>query len=259
MFCRFCGKSILDDSVFCPYCGKSIGANKNTPKSSIIGKIDISTVAIISSACFYAGITVFLILLLKMAPGTGIISVVAYIIGATIAIVGAVIVHRIQKKEYTKKRQLVALVFGLLLLIPSITLRIVYECKVDVAVADIPESGTVCVEIKIDEEFYSYYYEGMVREPYSKITLDGQSGSVMYVELNEPYEAKISAGYAGRSGVADSSVYGSINRTITFTKEKLSKDYIITEEVPFDSGYADVTVNFKRICTFWEVILYRQS
>ena len=24
LFCRFCGKQIVDDSVFCPYCGKSL-------------------------------------------------------------------------------------------------------------------------------------------------------------------------------------------------------------------------------------------
>lgn len=25
MFCRFCGKKVLDDSAFCPYCGKTLG------------------------------------------------------------------------------------------------------------------------------------------------------------------------------------------------------------------------------------------
>ena len=127
------------------------------------------------------------------------------------------------------------------------------------AVADIPESGTVCVEIKVDEEFYSYYYEGMVREPYSEITLNGQSGSTMYVELNKPYEAKLSAGYAGRRGVANSWASGHIEKTITFTQSKLTKGYTINERVPIDGGYADVTVDFKRICTFWEVILYSPS
>ncbi len=261
MFCRFCGKSILEDSVFCPYCGKAQGTAQNTStiKPSIIDEINISTVATISSVCFYVGIIGFLILFMKIAPGIGTTKFVTYIIGASIAIVGAVVTHKIRNKKYTKKRQLIALVFGLVLLIPSITLRIVYECKVDAAVADIPKSGTVCVEVKIDEEFYSYYYEGMVREPYSKIILDGQSESTLYVELSKPYKAKIVAGYAGRSGVADSSASGSIEKTLTFTQAKLSKGYTINEHVPIDGGYADVTVNFKRICTFWEVIFYNPS
>ena len=261
MFCRFCGKSIQEDSDFCPYCGKPQRAMQNIApvKRPMIDGIDISIVATISSAVFYVGIVVFLILFIKMAPGIGTSKIVAYIIGATITIVGAAVVNKIRNKKYTKKRQLVALVFGLLLLIPSITLRIVYECKVDAAVADIPKSGTVCVEIEIDEEFYSYYYEGMVREPYSRIILDGQRDSTMYVELSKPYNAKIVAGYAGRSGVADSSASGSTEKTITFTQEKLSKGYTITEQVPIDGGYADVTVNFKRICTFWEVIFYSPS
>lgn len=265
MFCRFCGKAIQEDSEFCPYCGKAQGA---TPKHHTTKRpapaikfpkfdcIDIFTLEIIASICFYIGIIGFLILFMTMAPGIGVDKFIAYIIGAAITIVSAVIVHKIRSKEFTKKRQLVALVFGLLLLIPSITLRIVYECKVDTAVADIPKSGTVCIGVDTDAEFYSYYGEGMIRNPYSRITFDGHNGNTLYVDLNKPYTAKISAGHEGRSGVALSSASGSKEKTVTFTQSNLRNGYTFSESVSMSGGSATVTVKVKRICTFWDVILY---
>lgn len=267
MFCRFCGKAIKDDSVFCPCCGKaqeSESENRATPKIEIpkTKKIDTFTLSTIASICFYLGIIVFLILFMKMAPGVGGEQFLSYLKGATLMIVVAVIIDKIRKKSFTKKRQMVALVFGLLLLIPSLTLRIVYESKVDAAVADIPKSGTVCVRVRLDEEFYSYYKSGSVREPYSYISIDGHkfSGtSTFAVELNQAYTTKIGAGYEGEVRVASSSASGSINKTITFTQSNLQNGYSIQEKVPMGSGYAEVTIKFERVCTFWEVIFYRPS
>ncbi len=265
MFCRFCGKAIQENSEFCPYCGKAQGATTKHPtpkrpaptiKFPKFDGIDIFTLEIIASICFYVGIIGFLILFMKMAPGIGGNKFIAYIIGAAITIVAAVIVHKIRNKEFTKKRQLVALVFGLLLLIPSITLRIVYECKVDAAVADIPKSGTVCIEIDTDAEFYSFYGEGLIRNPYSKISFDGHSANTLYVDLNKPYTAKISAGHEGRSGVASSSASGSKEKTVTFTQANLRNGYTFNENVSISGGHANVTVKIKRICTFWDVIFY---
>lgn len=262
MFCRFCGKSIQYDSEFCAYCGRAQGPSKTPPnpiKTTKPNGIDIFTLETIASICYYVGIVGFLIFFMKMAPGIGGDKFIAYLIGAGIAIVAAVIVHKISNKHFNKKRQLVALVFGLLLLVPSIALRIVYECKVDAATADMPKSGTVCVEIDIDEEFYSYFTEGFVREPYSKITLDGHSGNKLYIELNKAYSAKISAGYEGQSGIALSGASGSKDKTITFTQANLRNGYTIKEKVSLGGGYAEVTVTFERVCTFWEVILYHPS
>ena len=184
------------------------------------------------------------------------------IIIVVLVIIAAVVVHKIRNKQFTHKRQLIALVFGLLLLIPSLTLRIVYECKVDATVADIPKSGTVCVRIKLDEEFYSYYTEGMVREPYSYITIDGnrtEGTTTWQLELNKAYSAKIGAGYEGRSGVASSAASGSTDKTITFTQSNLRSGYTINERVSLGGGYANVTIEFERVCTFWEVIFYSPS
>lgn len=266
MFCRFCGKAIQEDSEFCPYCGKAQGITQKVPtlkkhapaiKPPKFDGIDIFTLNVIASICFYVGVIVFLILFMKMAPGIGVDKFTAYIIGATITIVAAIIVHKIRNKEFTEKRQLVALIFGLLLLIPSITLRIVYECKVDAAVADIPKSGTVCIDIDMDSEFYSNYVEKWILNPYSDISFDGNSANILYVDLNKPYKAKISVGHEGISGVASSSASGSKEKTVTFTQSNLKNGYTINEKVSIGGGvHANVTVKIKRICTFWEVIFY---
>lgn len=265
MFCRFCGKTIQEDSEFCPYCGKMQNNQATETRSNNLYtrkkiNIDLNTLSTIASIVFYAGIVVFLILFLKMAPGVGNASIVAYFIGAAITILLAVFVHKLRDKEYTKKRELIALVFGLVLLIPSITLRIVYEAKVDEATASVPKSGTVCVEVRLDEQFYSYYGEGMIRNPDSYITIDGKkydSTTTLWVDLNKPYTVKIGAGYDGKVGVASSSSSGSTSKTITFTQSNLQGGYTIKEKVSLKGGgYADVTISFKRECTFWEVILY---
>lgn len=263
MFCRFCGKAIQEDSEFCPYCGKMQGQTA-TPKTefkiSKLEKINIYTLDIVATIFFYVGIIGFLILYVKMAPGVGTSKFVSYIIGAAITIVAAVIVHKIRDKEFTHKRQLMALVFGLLLLIPALTLRIVYECKVDAAVVDIPETGTVYAQTKLGVDFYSYYYEGTVIEPYSYIALNGEEArgtTTLQIELNSTYSAEIGAGHLGRRGVASSAASGKIDRALLFSKDDLQNGYTLCEKVPIDGGYANVTIEFTRVCTFWEVIFYK--
>ena len=263
MFCRFCGKEIQDDSDFCPYCGKNQSTQMVPPTyqqkkaNTAKNKISISTLETIATIVFYVGIVGFLVLLFKMAPGVGSETVLSYIIIAVITIILSIIIHKIRDKKYTKKRQMIALLFGLLLLIPSIALRIVYEAKVDSVTANIPSSGTVCVQVKLDEEFFSYYYEGMVREPYSYITVDGRKydGTTEFlIEMGKKYTVQIGAGYAGRSGVASSSASGKTTDTITLSPSNLKNGYTIKEQVNLDGGYADVTVKLVRVCTFWEVI-----
>ena len=221
MFCRFCGKPIQEDSIYCPYCGKQQEAHQETNMpskgqtkvtSDRSNGINIATLSLIATICFYTGIVGFLVLFIKMAPGIGSQRFSSYLIGTITVIVVAVIVHKIRDAAYTKRRQLLALVFGLILLIPSVILRIVYECKVDDAVADIPKSGFVYVRVRLDEEFYSPFMSGLIREPYSYLTINGEKteGSIIQIELNKAYSAKIGAGYAGAKTAESSSGSGAI-------------------------------------------------
>ncbi len=264
MFCRFCGKPIHDDSEFCPYCGKeqtpqqiSSYKLKKTPKFNI----DIFTLKTIASVVFYVGIVVFLILLFKMAPGVGQETTLSYIVIAVIIIILSVVVDKIRNKKFTKKRQMIALFFGLLLLIPSVTLRIVYEAKVDGVKSNIPSSGPVCVQIKINEEFYSYYRSDSVREPYSFITIDGNtynSTTEFFIDIGKEYTVKIGAGYEGRVGVASSSDSGKVTGTIILSPDNLRNGYTLTKKVNLSTCYAEVTVEFVRVYPFWEVIFATQ-
>ena len=272
MFCRFCGKPIQEDSVYCPYCGKQQESHQETNvpskeqtkvKRDKSNGINIATLSVVATICFYTGIVGFLILFMKMAPGIGGQRFSAYLIGAITVIVVAVVVHKIRDAAYTKRRQMLALVFGLILLIPSVILRIVYEYKVDDAVADIPKSGFVYVRVKLDEEFYSPFTSGLVREPYSYLTINGEKteGSIIQIELNKAYSAKIGVGYAGvrTAELSSDSTSGKIDKTITITQKNLKNGYTIKATVPLDGIYADVTVTFERVCTFWDVIRYSPS
>ena len=259
MFCRFCGKKLQDDSDFCPYCGKNQSTQMVSPTyqpekaRAFKNDISIRTLETIASIVFYVGIVVFLILLFKMAPGIGNETVLSYLI----TIILSIIIHKIRDKKYTKKRQILAILFGLLLLIPSIALRIVYEAKVDSVTSNIPSSGTVCVQVKLDEEFFSYYYEGIVRDPYSYITVDGRKyddTTEFRIDMGEKYTVQIGAGYAGRRGVASSSASGKTTDTITLSPSNLRNGYTIKEQININDGYANVTVKLFRVCTFWEVI-----
>ena len=273
MYCRFCGKQIQDDSAFCPYCGKALAPqtsfsqpspqlssnpshqSKPKPKSS---EVSIGTLSIIASICFYLGIIGFLILYIRMAPGLNDQQIISYFIGATVVIVLAVIVNKIRKQKKTKPRQLIALMFGLLLLIPSVSLRIIYECKIDKVKADIPEKGIVYLWMKSDQEFYSYYKEGQVRDPFSSLILDGKYISGTFpVELNKTYSAEIRSGYKGEVGVASSAASGMKNTTIKFTQSNLKGGYTVKETVSITGGVqADVTIEFTRVCPFWYTIFY---
>ncbi len=223
-------------------------------------KFDIYTLDFIASICFYVGIIGFLILLIKMAPGVDNWKIISYVVIAAITIVAAFVVNTLREKKFTYKRQLIALAFGLLLLIPAMTLRVVYECKVDATIADIPNSGFVYVKVKLDEEFYSKNSSGMIRRPYSYITIDGDQidgKGTLKIELNKRYLTKIGAGHDGLYGEVEPYDFGSKNKNITFTQNDLLDGLTITEKVSLKNGYANVTVEFERVCTFWEVIFYK--
>lgn len=261
MFCRFCGKNIQDDSEYCPYCGKFLQveiAPVHQPKSQTkfnLDKINLSTLDTIASYFFYIGIIVFLILLFKMAPGIGSGAIISYLAIASIVIILSVIVHKIRNKKYTKQRQLIAIIWGLSLLISSISLRIVYEAKVDGITANIPSSGMVCVRAHLDKEFYSYYSEGRIKNPYAYITVDGErheGGGDFLIEIGKEYTLVVGAGHEG--GTSTGYDFGNTSIAITLTPENLQNSFTTTQEVPMHGGYAKVTITLQRICTFWEVV-----
>ena len=254
MFCRFCGKKMQENSAFCRHCGNNqtvmpsaVAADPNACCGS-----NLKTISRVATVVFYLGVVTFLVLFIKMAPGIGNIRFLTYILGAAVSISLAVLVNKLCAKKNTKGCKVIALMFGLVLLISSIALRIVYEAKVDVVTAAIPGSGSVYVSMTTDEEFYSYVNEGIIHDPSSNIRIGDkwyQERGVFVVELNRPYPMRVGSGYSGNGGYIDTS--------ITFTEENLKNGYTVTKEVPLDDvEFAVVTIQFVRVCGFWEVVFY---
>lgn len=262
MFCRFCGRKILDDSSFCPYCGKFLSErttlnnekteSKTNRNQSSAKKTAGKKLRSISKIFCYIALGIFLILYIKMAPDFSLIKFLAYIIGAAIAI-GLTIFY--QKKSLTCKSSLfyrTALIIAISVILLSAGLRITYEAKLNSVLNDMPPNGKVYLRLKTDEEFYSYLRKGAVWDSSTNIKIGDvwcESGDIIYIELNETYSLKINCGHIGSSGSADDS--------IEFTLDTLRNDYILTKRVELGiSEYAEVTLTFKRVCDFWEVILY---
>ena len=93
MFCRYCGKTIADDSDFCSYCGKSLGTGNLASKPAEASQkkkpektYDYTTLDFFMTALCYIALGVFLFFNIKMAPFYGIWKDIAYVVEAAIAI-----------------------------------------------------------------------------------------------------------------------------------------------------------------------------
>ena len=258
MKCHYCEEQIRDGSEVCPYCGKQ--QRVSAPCQNLSSEESRREEKRGSLAYLGVGVAVltYLILLFKMVSG-----VIGYLLGCVILVGVLVSITKIKNKVKSKTYCTVLIVLSSLLLVATIGLRIVYEAKVEKAEADIPTEGTVRLKVTMDEEFTSPIYEGMVRDPYSYLTIGNQKyegTSVVTVILNEAYPIEIAAGHGGRTGVAGSLETGLLETSICFTADMLEKGVSNTYSVAL-SGYstAKVTICFERVCSFWDVIFYQNS
>jgi len=269
MFCRFCGKSILEDSTFCPYCGNAIEEvnhrenNANLEKkfsdeeyykrkaSQLAGEVLISITKVIC----YIALGVFLIFNIKMAPSYGLLKFICYVITSGTAI-GLVTLFR--KKVLPGKKKIlyiITLFVSIIVILGSISLRIVYESKVDSVTTQVPSSGEIVVLLSEKTEYYNDTGTGMIRNPSTNVRIGDkwyEGGDKMPVLLNKEYSLRVGTGGSGSGGYTDSS--------ITFRKSSfLNGKYTVTKDVYIKSGpasMAEVNLIFERYCTFWEVVLY---
>jgi hypothetical protein len=266
MFCRFCGNNILDDSEFCPYCGKPLGPESNEQRVRTVNNFNVMQAldqdrkalskGLINGAkaLCYVSLVVFLICLIKMAPGFGTIHIVSYIAIAAVAIGLVILFSKLEPKalkNYNRNFYLISIIIASFILILSLALRIVYETKVDSAVADVPNAGNVYVRVNLDEEFYSSD-SGYVKNPKSHIKIGDKwydDDSVAYIALNKSYSLRVGTGYDYEGGYIDT--------TITFEPESLRKGYTQIEDVQVTpSVIGEVTMKFTRELDFWSVIFY---
>lgn len=258
MYCRYCGRNIAEDSEFCTYCGKSIRDNSNinyttqeiirdvkpnAPRTSFAAHLPL----IVNTLCYIA-LGTFLFFNIKMAPFYGWWKVLAYIIEAAIAICLTVLTNnKISESKFFGIKAL-SIIFSILIIISSITLRVVYECKVDAVEKDIPTSGTILVYVSQDTD-YASYTGGFIHDPSTTIRINGFRNYAK-VTLGRSTNLKIKVEGNGRSGSTSDTI-------VLQASDFVNRKYSITQTVHLDGGIrATVEVTLKRYCTFWEVIFY---
>ena len=267
MYCRFCGKHIIEDSNFCPYCGKVVGEIDLIDSTYDIEKnyfdeqyykrkvSQTASVGLVSSTKIicYVALFVFLIFNIKMSPSYGWVKIAFYITTSAITI-GLVTI--VQKKVFISNRKtlyIIVLITSVMVIVTSISLRIIYEMKVDAVRTQIPSSGEIVLSLLEETEYFNDTGLGIIRNPNTSIRLYGKwykNGDKIPVQLNKEYFLRVSSGGTEYGGYKD--VF------ITFKKSSFTKGkYEINKVVPLTDDatiIAEVNLVFERYCAFWEVV-----
>ena len=144
---------------------------------------------------------VFLLFNIKMAPSYGLLKFLCYVITSGIAI-GLVTLFR--KKVLTGKKKIlyiITLFVSIIVILGSISLRIVYESKVDYVKKQIPSSGDILITLSEETEYYNSTGTGSIRNPSTNIKIGDKwydSGDVIPITLNKNYFLRVGAGGSGR-------------------------------------------------------------
>lgn len=259
MYCRYCGKSIADDSDFCTYCGKPLSNDTNSKNNLIKARKKLALsgffakhLSLIVRAACYIALGTFLLFNIKMAPFYGWWKFLAYVVEGTIAIY----LTHLTKNKISENPSFVirvfSLVFSAFIILSCVALRIVYESKVDTVEKNIPRSGSILVAVSNHTDFYSEYMSGVVYDPRTSVKINGIS-LFPKITLGQPanFEITVEGNHKSDSTSDAFPLYAS---SFTNGKYSFSKTVHIGEGIRAIS--ATVRVTLRRYCTFWEVILY---
>ena len=258
MFCRYCGKSIEGDSEFCSYCGKSLATSADGGKGGVCKQIHsinqkagcffTQHISLIVKTLCYIALGVFLFFNIKMAPFFGFQKFIAYIAEGAIAIFLVVLTNKKIAENPSFALKILSIICSLLLIISSIGLRIIYDSKVDIALRDIPNSGTILVDIHHDTDYYSYS-GGLVYGPHTSVELNGVN-DITEITIGEPIQLEIECRSNYKTGTASD--------TITlYASDFKNGDFSITKKIYYEDGLqATIKVTLERTCTFWDVVFY---
>ena len=182
-----------------------------------------------------------------MAPFYGGWKFLAYIVEAAVAIFLTWVVKEKLEGFAPPKIKMLSIVLSLLVILSSISLRVVYENKVEMALADIPNTGKILVDISDDVE-YSSFSAGLVHKASSSVEIDG-TGDITYITLGKPFTLDVLCkGNGKRDTISD---------MLTLNASDFSNGkHTITKHLSLGAVFAEVTVTLERTCTFWDVIFY---
>lgn len=252
--CKYCGKSIDGNSSFCRYCGKStiVSADEVTPADSADHgsrpSVSKEKLPLILTALCHISLGVFLILNIKMAPFHGTAKVLAYIAEAILAIYLTILAKRKLSCSPSPRVIRTVIAVSLTVIIVSVGLRIVYNSKVEMAEKDMPQSGTILVEISENTAYYATQH--FIKRPHTTVEINGSEDRAE-LTLGEPIELVIqcSGTNIGRDHIRE---------TITIDADDFKNGSISFVKTVSISSYttANVTVTLRRYCTFWSVIFH---
>ncbi len=281
MFCRYCGKRILENSKYCTYCGKMLSdsidtesanesqdsynkfnvVEQNHSDTTHASKTTSEMLQRITQITCYMAFGLFLILNIKMAPMEGLAQIGWYILSATIAIGIIVLFNKKVLPSESKLLYILFLFVATFVIIASISLRIIYESKVDSVTENIPSTGSIDVIIKEETKFYNFSGMGQITNPKTSIKIGDkwyESGNRIQLELNKAYPFAVRVTGGGIPSVETEGEKG--ESTLVIRKSSLSNgQYSKKITVYFDLGTAnsaDVIVTLSRYCKFWDVILF---
>ncbi len=266
VYCKFCGTNILNDSINCPNCGNSanIDLTKNETTSMFDGnnynkktpQISYDNLESFSLKMSFISLIVFLFFNIKMAPSYGIKKLFFYIITAfvTICLVFAIGAFLIKMKKQVLHYLNIFLSF--LLIASCVSLRIMYESKIDLVKEQIPTTGEVLIQYTEKTDYYNSYGEGSIQNPSTKIKIGDKWHYAMdkfLITLNNSYTFRVETGGGSKKGYFDG--------IITFEKSLFTQGkYIVPMRVKLNNSplgdFAEMYLTFERCCTFWEVIFH---
>lgn len=147
-----------------------------------------------------------------------------------------------------KLMTLLVFLVGVVLLF-SISLRIVYIVKKDSAANSFSEGESVYLYIKLDSEFSSDSVSGIVYDPWIILDIDGNSikgTGIIKLEIGKKYPAKIHV----FGSVYGSSLVGNNEITVLVDKNHKSQKAICRCGLVT----AKISLSFSRDLSFWDVI-----
>ncbi len=245
MNCTRCGRPVDEGTVLCPFCGKTV-SNAPTAQAEWTARRVI----------FPVGMILFLFFSFDLIPGTmeGAYAYFAIFASAIVLLSGAL--WFFLKNRHTKKAVAVLWLVPLILLLSTVSLRVVYYAKYQEVAANIPSSGMVAVRFSYDEMYYSDVGGELITNDEAWISVEGKrlaNNGIARIELFKSIAVSGSSEF--NANVNRYTSNGSVNVVLTPSLLKQGRTFEFWSET--DTGQAckfNVTAQYAP--EFWDVIRY---
>ena len=292
MFCRFCGNQISNDSKFCNRCGHILDSSNNNPfekamensSNRILSQSDIRYVYYNELNCYNnvqkreetlnaardsrsklsnftalisaLSLVVFIVLYYKMAPGINKMKIVTYVFGVVIAVGIYIVFFIISRKKENIKLCRFAIGASIALIVLLLGLRLTYEIKKERVLADSISSNLMYIQLDT-KTVLNPPKNASDKKHHTVIIIDGrtyENGDIYIAEAEKRVDLEIRCSYV-MNGEQEKVRRHEIKNTAFPKGFTTTKSPNIT--IQFDDNLrAVVTLNFHRVCEFWEAVFY---